>query len=252
MIYRSKLEYSNIGAQKMKLQEIFDHLISGELSLIEYSGFEGNTSIQTEDYFRIIPHINIALVAIYKRLPVKVNSVTLDLQSNLSLYKLDAKYAQSNISSTEPIKYISDSTMYPFIGDVLKVERVENEVGVELPLNNRDNALSVFTPTYNVIEHPYPITGNTIHVTYRASHPKIDINSSNLPDLELELPDMLLEPLLMYIGSRLSVGLSGDTVNGEKERYLAKFEAACVSIERNSLLHRENFDNVKLEMNGWV
>ena len=121
----------------MYLNELFDQLTYGELSQLEYGGVD-NEGITQEDHKRILPHINLALTELHKRFLIREEEVTIRCYDHIETYVLDSKYAATNTESTEPYKYIHDTVFEPFVDNVLRIEKVFNEDGQELFLNETD------------------------------------------------------------------------------------------------------------------
>lgn len=247
----------------MFLTELFDQLTYGELSQFEFTGSD-EEGITVDDYKRIVPHINMALTELHKRFLIREEEVTIRCYDHIETYILDSKYAASNYESLEPYKYIHDSVFEPFVDNVLKIEKVFNEDGQELHLNETDpyiiqtetlqtskKAWSINTPNFNTIQIPYPMVENQILVEYRANHEKILVKGLNPDTQEIKIPSHMLEALLLYIAGRAYSSLGGESAQ-EGMAYMARFEASCKNIETLNLVNKENATNQKLEVNGWV
>lgn len=259
----------------MLLSDIFEQLVSGELAQLNMGDIDDLT-VNVEDYPKVIPSMNLALVELYKRFPIRVEEVIIRQKEQLDTYVLHSKYAVSNTSSTEPIKYIHDSIYEPFQDNVLRVEQAFNELGVELPINEEvDYAESILyqdtnyqpfigaagpdysyqsikTPTYNSIQIlPHPEAENNILVKYRAAPIKIPVSQDIIPgEIEIDLPLAMLEPLLLYVGGRVYANMHGEDANSGAG-YIAKFEASCIKIEELNLFNKGNRTNTKLDRAGW-
>lgn len=248
----------------MNLKEVFDQLTYGELSQLSIGGNEAG-AISEANYPRVVPHINMALTALYKRFPLKEGRLVLQLQSGVTTYSVNSRFAASNTGSTEPVKYILDSAGAPFSNDIHKIERVYTDSNYELSLNDNANPYSVFTPSALVLrvpsilvsgsmEIPEELKTSNLELVYRANHPKIDIGYGFFePELvDLELPDSHLEPLLFYVASRLHTptGMTNETNMGNT--YFAKYEASCQQIEISNLRVDQGSQNTGIQRNGWV
>lgn len=248
----------------MKLQEVFDQLTHGELSNLSIGGNEAGV-INPANYDRLVPHVNLGLTALYKRFPLKENRFTLELQSNRTVYPLISKYAVSSTSSRETVRYIKDSLAVPFKDDIHKVEKVVASTGYEFSLNDESDEYSVFTPSATVLrvsldvvdqamDLPDDLKTTLVEVIYRANHPLIVADGLYLEpeDIELELPYSHLEPLLLFIASRVHTptGMTNETNMGNT--YFAKYEASCQQIEATNLRVDQGSQNTRLYRNGWV
>lgn len=235
----------------MYLSEIFDQLVYGELFHLELGNAEDH-EIDTSNYPAIIANLNLALTALHGRFSLKTSELILDQYDHIQEYTLHSKFAQSNIESEEPIKYIADSIYKPFKDDLLKIEQVFDEGGSELRINDENDTLSVFTSSFNTIQIPYAMSGNSTAIVYRANHDKIVLsNTFNPHKIEIDIPWHLLEPLLFYMAHRFYAvnGMQGsgqDSIN-----YLNKYQASCTRIEMNGLINRTDPSNIQFEAMGW-
>lgn len=234
----------------MRLSYIFEQLTYGELSQLSLGGSD-NIGIQASDYVSIMPYINLALTELYKRFDLKTSEVIIQQYDEIQLYTLHSDYAETNIASQKPYKYIMDSVYQPFLDDVLKIENVSNEDGEELYLNDSTAVWTINTPAFNVIQIPYPEKENILLVTYKANHKIISVDDITDPaDMEIEIPHTLLEALLYYIAHRKYANLHTEN-DPEVNNLLAKFEASCARVNSLGLLNDDNTVNTKLDNNSW-
>jgi len=248
----------------MKLQEVFDQLTYGELSQLSIGGNQAG-AISPANYNRLIPHVNLGLTQLYKRFPLKEGRLTVELQDNRTVYPIHSKYAVSSRSSREPVRYIKDSLTAPFKDDIHKIEKVVASTGYEFSLNDESDEYSMFTPSSTVLrvsldvvdqvmDLPDELKTSLLEVVYRANHPLIIADGVDLePDvIELELPYTHLEPLLLFIASRVHTptGMTNEANLGTT--YAAKYEAACQLLEVKGLQVDQGRQNSRLERNGWV
>jgi hypothetical protein len=248
----------------MKLQEVFDQLTHGELSQLSIGGSEAGV-ITPANYPRIVPHVNLGLTALYKRFPLKEGRLKLELQINRTVYPITSKYAVSSRSSREVIRYIKDSFAVPFLEDIHKIEKVVASTGYEFSLNDESDEYSMFTPSATVLRVPLDVADQVmdlpdelktrmVEVVYRANHPLIIVDDGDLePDLvDLELPYSHLEPLLLFIASRVHTptGMTNEANLGNT--YFAKYEASCQQLETVNLRVDQGSQNSRLYRNGWV
>lgn len=247
----------------MKLTEIFYHLSTGELSQLSIGGgTSGEISATNQD--RIVAHLNLGLTALYTRFLLKERKVRVSLQADRLVYPLARKYAASNDASTEPVKFLWDTSSDPFLDDVLKIEQVFTAYGIEMPLNARTQ-YSLTTPSMATLGVPQEIAElapdlpeelktTWVMVNYRASHPIIDTLSATFdPETyDVELPYSHLMALLYFVASRLHnpIGMINEFHSGNS--YAAKYEAECQRLElANVRIDTISQDN-KLERNGWA
>lgn len=240
----------------MTLTDVFDQLSAGELSQffignINEGGLGDDTGIVPEDYKRIIPLVNLGIIELHKRFQLKLCTVIIQLKPGKTKYRLVSKNSyRSNDPTSE--KFIMDSPYEPFEDNIIEITQAHNEKGDELFLNVENGIWSIYTPEYNLVECPYPDGQNAISITYSA-HPKaIPKDITDLSTVDLQLPPIFLEALVMYIGSRLYSGLSVDGDNGNTQAYLQRFENSCVTLRKLNSSEGFNRINTNLERNGWV
>ena len=244
----------------MLLKDIFDNLTSGELRKIKLGGSrEIGKKINAEDYPLIIPAVNAAILELHKRLPIRTESATIEHHPAISMYKLEKWYAQSNTNSTAIVKYIADSVYMPFNENVLVIQHVFDMGGHVLPMNDRNDVNSVYTPNHNTVQYPYPndlvpsrMSTQTFDVVYRASIDPIPVDFDGDPStVYLDIPFYGLQAMLAFIQSRLEIGMiRGENVQAEFAA-LNKFESACKLIESQSLITTEAYKNTNVRDYGW-
>ena len=268
----------------MKLSEVFYQLSVGELSQIKLGG-DGSGVIPVDAYPKLIASINLGLIALYKRFMLKEGELTLALQPGQSVYALNSKYGVSSSSTASP-KYILDSG-FPFKNDIIKVESVtrninhpafqeytiympsyhrrhQNRYDPVLPLNNRGNDMSCFTPNKLTLKVPEILLPTVaiedkrynLVVTYRANVVLIPNDPTDVVDpeeAEVDIPYEFLEPLLYFVASRLG---TPDTNNQQDYPlgtvYGQKYELACQELERYDLRIDQGGQYNRNYQNGWV
>lgn len=238
----------------MLLSEIFEYLSYGELAQVSLGG--GGTheiGILPEDYPKIITNINLGLTELHKRLPLKQNEVIIKLYSHITNYILHSDYAESNLASSKPYKYIQDqNNLEPFNDDVILIRHVYDEAGDEFPINNLNESTSLFTPQQNVLQVPWPDNENSLSIIYRAGPKKINHIGLSRPELvEVDLPPQFLEPLCSYVAFRIFSSLNLGEGNAEANSHYANFERAIALIKNDGLYVSDHHLNSKFGDQRW-
>jgi len=239
----------------MLLSEIFEYLQYGEFAQLAIGGNgPDEVGIKPKDYPRIVSAVNLALIELHKRFPIKQDQLTLQLHSHITEYILHSDYADSNIESDKPYKYILDAVLIePFLDNILLIRHVYDELGEEYVLNDINDIFSFHTPQSNVLQVPYPDNENTLSVIFRAGPNKINhVGLSDLTTVNVDLPDQFLEALLNYVAHRIFLSLNLGEGQSEANNFLAKFEAACAQINHLGLFVVDTNQNTKFGENGWV
>lgn len=235
----------------MKLLEFFKLLTYGELNNLKVGGKDtGGIYPKTSD--EVMTYITQGLTDLHSRFALKHKEVVLDQFDHIALYPLKYQYAQSNTTSLEPFKWIADTEDRPFEEDIILLEEAFNEVGDEIGINDENDPCSIYTTQYNVVQIPYPVTGNSIALLYKANHTHIDITTTHPKDIELELPSQLIRPLSLYVASmaHTSVGSPEGIQLGFTK--MQEYEAACLQIEQQGTIHKERWTNNRIGGYGWV
>ena len=231
----------------MLLSELFEQLRYGELSRLKIGGIDPN------DYREMVSHINLGLTDLHKRFPLNVKEVIIQQFEWIQTYYLRKEFAEFNKESTEKVRYIMDSPLDPFIGDVFKVEQVFSEYGEEYPLNDPMQTFSVYTPTFDSISVPFNHKENALSVIYRANHPKIVVGNDFDPvTIRVGIPDSLLEPLLLFVYGRILSNMSGTENINESAMYMSKYQMLCNQVTDLNLVNNPSNTNMKLHDRGWV
>lgn len=248
----------------MTLQEIYEQLAHGELRMLNIGEVGSDGSLLPENYDKVLPHVNAGLTALHKRFLIRQGTVDVALQPGRYDYHLSSVHALSNSRSLAE-KYILDSEHEPFKDDLIKIERIYLDTGFEPALNDYADPCSFTTSSLRTIQAPKRIVeqdpqlpqwlkAQTFTVLYRANHPKLtEDDGADFPeDMEVDLPDLYLEPLLYYIASRLHnpTGMVNEFHMGNS--YYAKYEAACREIENTGLYISQHGQDDRIKRNGWV
>lgn len=248
----------------MKLMEVFDQLTTSELSQLYMGGSEVG-AITEEHYGRVVNHINLGLLDLYKRFYLKEGRIDLVMVPGRSIYPIHSKYAVSSARSKEPVRFLRDTSTDKFTDDILKIESVLTDAGKEIPLNDVLDPLSITTTSPTTLRIPPALVAqgldlpdeyktSKLTVVYRAKHPFID---AGVPvffpeQIELELPESHLEALLLFVASRASTpgGMVNEFHSGNN--YASKYEMACQQLELHNFQIDHGNSNNRLLRNGWV
>lgn len=235
----------------MLLTEFLDNLAYGELSGL-YMGSGNSGRIHQEELPKLITYINHGLTDLYTRFRLKSSEVIVEQQAGQTIYELHSKYAVTNTESVEPVKYIIDSAAYPFSDDIIKIFQAFAENGDELPLNNQEVENGVYTLSYNVVQIPIIEIGDAVSLLYQANHHKLNYLDRSSLTQSIELPTYLIEPLLMFVGSKAISKLGSESGMTEGQLLMQKYELALQQIKTNGALNEINYGYDRLRSNGWV
>lgn len=234
------------------LSDLFDTLAFGELSGIKL-GSAGE--IVEANYPKIVSHINLGLLELYKRFNIKRDELTIYQHADTTRYNLKSEHLGAVADMAADV-YILEDEDNPFADDLIKVLEVYDEDEDQLPLNDKNDSTSVFTPSPDILKMTPASPVETVSVLYKASHPKIVITDNFDPDVyELEMPEFLQEALLFYVAARAFSGIKTggvDTAKNPTYALLTQYETACHKIQMFNLEPEVNDTQTGFENNGWA
>ena len=215
----------------MNLSDLYTNLSYGLLSNLSIGG-EGSGAVPAEFENRLLHSVSQALTALHTRFTLAVKEVTVRTFDGQTIYPLEKKYAVTDPESV-PKKHIADSAANPFLGDVIKILSVGDEMGDEYPLNDTTNDWALFTPTPTTLQIPRAITGDAYFVLYQADHPKL-----NFGDLlqEVNIPGILKEPLELYVAHKVLSAMNGSEHATKSGEHFQRYMMICDDIEKRDLL----------------
>jgi hypothetical protein len=228
----------------MLLAEFKEYLAYGELSQL----FIGDKLLNATQFPRIISAINLGLIELYKRFPIKVKELNILTNENRTEYVIHSSKAVSNMpNGSNPLDYyVIDSLGNPFKDDLLKIDIVFKD-SEELPLNDELQENSIFTTSHNVIKYPNPIAGSLL-LQYRGAAMPLAPCATELD--YLDIPPQFVEALVLYVAYRTFAAINMNSA--EAVNYYAKFEAACALLNQQGLWHKATSTNMRLVEGGWV
>ena len=201
-----------------------------------------------EDKLKLLYHINVSLTELYTRFPLLTREVAVKQFSGITEYHLNSKYAVSNTTSPEPKKYIIDSRENPFTDDVIRVEQIYDEVGQVIVINDPNACNVAFAPAMDVIEIPNPVETNMMFAIYRALHPKVTVDTT-----DLLLPPQFKPALLSYVAHRVYSGGTAQEHAMLANQMLSKYELFCTQQREYGMTNQdENIGNCKPSLGGWI
>lgn len=237
----------------MTLEDVFDQLVHGELRHLFVSPTgEVTDELPAEKRKQILSSVQLGLLDLYRRFLLRENTIVLELSPSKRTYVLDAHYAQSNARSIASVKYINDSET-PFLDDLFKVERVYNEAGVEMAINDVDDPESLRTPSLNMIWVPDTLKDTRLKVVYRACHPALDkvMGVAAPGQVKISLPGSHLDLLLLYVASRVTTPIGMSQEFHEGNNYAAKYEAEVARMLNINFAVAGTNESTRFRNNGW-
>ena len=215
----------------MTLDEIINDLKYSELKQLGIAKQLSSTSdvTKTAAEREILVHLNLALTELYKRFDLRTEETVITLVEGQTLYTLSTANVYNDPANLSG--YLS-----AFTDKFNHVLGAYDEEGKEYRLNDENDALAIFTPSYNSVQVPNPIAGEAVYIVYSAA-PDTVAWADDLTSIDIPLPPAMKEALLHYIGYRGHTGKDG-SVDKENNTHYMRFEASC-----NRLLSLGMFTN---------
>lgn len=187
----------------MSLYTFLHDLCTVELADLMY-GDENSTETPSDEMrHKLTPILNSCLRQIYIDHQVEQKELVLRTDANITQYFLRATYALTNPSPDE--KYILDSALAPFLGDVARVDEVLDENGVRV-FSAVDNSMGgqVRRPTWDSLVFQYPLDGKEYLVRYRAAAPVFsEASTSEVAATPFFLPPGFTDLLRLRMAERV-------------------------------------------------
>ena len=172
-----------------------------------------------------------------------------DSLDSIDSFEIERKISFNNLST---VKYIIDgTTVHKFTDNIINIDAVFNELGVELPLNDLSNAASVFTPSLTELQVPFVQAENMLSLIYKAAPDIISPAILEPASVEVPIPYHFLDAVTAYIAWKLYTPMStGETNTGNI--YRANYLAAVKLIDDTGALIKEVHTNQRFHTKGWI
>ena len=192
-------------------------------------------SIKSDDN-AILGFINLGVLELYKRFPLREAEAIITMREGKTLYKLDGSDPDVSMEPDTELLVISGAYVYNEC----------DQCAVFMDINNEDDLLGINTPTYNTVEIPAPMGDYPVSIIYRVAPPFL----TNVNDV-VPIPPQLLEALLNYIGYRGHGSINGELKTENQSHYL-RFENSCKRVMANGLITTDDIITKKFYDRGFV
>jgi len=191
-------------------------------------------AVRTDDS-AVLGFVNLGLLELYKRFPLKEAEAIITLRDGKTTYKLDGTDPDVSTDSDKELLIITGAYTTSDDGFV-----------EEMTMNDEDDIMGINTPSYNTVEIPATAEGVLVSIIYRAT-PKFITSVDDL----LPLPPQLLEALLNYVGYRGHGSVSGE-LNTENQSHYVRFENSCKRVILEGLITSDDLVSKKFKNRGFV
>ena len=226
----------------MLLTEILDSLAGSELANLNcvVDGAVLEAKIPA-----IVTAINIGLVKLYTRFQLKKRLLSISVVSTQLVYNL----VSANAVSVDVGGYILDADD-PFTDDLIKILTITDSEGADVRFDGFNGVMLLSPKTFRFAEAP---EDDTYIIEYVARPAKVVY--VNDTDIEVDLPDAYLPPLLAYIASRFysPVGIALDSNRSSLDvSYLQRYETECQLLENKGINTGNYLESDNFTQHGFI
>lgn len=168
----------------------------------ELSGVAAKDSIDA-----IVAFINLGMLELYKRFPIRVEEHVVTLQEDVNYYDMPTDF------------------MYA-LGAYGEKDESNPTMSTEIPINDEMDEDSVFFNDWSTLQVPSTVSGDFVAIIYATKPTSITTVQADDGTTELDLPDVLIDALLSYVGYRAYLGIRTDA-QSENNAHWARFERNC-------------------------
>jgi hypothetical protein len=201
------------------------------ITLVRYS--ELNNISVGDNTDAIIAFINLGLIELYTRFPLKVEEHIISLEEGTTFYDMPSNF------------------MYP-LEAYRETPEANSTALVKVSINKEEDPYSIFFPDWNSVQIPLVATGAYISIIYVAKPAPI-LNTVEGLAADLDLPDTLLDALSSYVGYRGHLGVRGDA-EAENNAHWIRFDRNCKKARELGVSHPADnlWDSDRLSYKGFV
>lgn len=226
----------------MLLTEILDSLAGSELANLNcvVDGAVLEAKIPA-----IVTAINIGLVKLYTRFQLKKRLLSISVVSTQLVYNL----VSANAVSVDVGGYILDADD-PFTDDLIKILTITDSEGADVRFDGFNGVMLLSPKSFRFAEAP---EDDTYIIEYVARPAKVVY--VNDTDIEVDLPDAYLPPLLAYIASRFysPVGIALDSNRSSLDvSYLQRYETECQLLENKGINTGNYLESDNFTQHGFI
>ena len=228
----------------MKYGEIINALKYSDLS--SHGVFADELDVSDKE--KLLYCTNQALVDLYTKYPLLQKELVIIQKSWITNYVIDKKYAFT-ADPQDPNWYIMDSTFDPYLGDLIKIVDVSDESGDFYAMNSMNFCKVANTPAPNIIQIPNPVDSNALFVSYRAKHPTLVDEQS-----DIHLPANWLPSLYALIAHKVYAGGTAPEHIAKSQEFLQKYELFCSQQRDYGMSNEDLFYSGCINFNkgGWM
>jgi hypothetical protein len=184
-----------------------------------------------EDTVAILSFINLGMVELYKRFALKRKTYIITINVEDTLYSM-------------PVDFMYPTSAFK---KVLQGTKLVNE---DVPINEELSYYSVFFPTYNQIQVPESLETTELTLLYVPKPIRYTIDNLQV---DIDLPEVLIDCLLSYIGYKGHLGVRSDG-QSENNYHSLRFERSVLKAKELGVCPSTDYFRTtnKLNLKGFV
>lgn len=160
----------------------------------------------------ITAFINLGMLELYKRFPIKVEEHIVTLEDGVMYYTMP------------------DNFMYALEAHG-EIAASSSAISNPIPINDEDSENSIFFGDWTTVQIPSSVTGSYVSIIYVAKPIRVTVEQVKDGTGTLDLPETLIDALLNYVGYRAYLGVKSDA-QSENNAHWARFERSCSKAEK--------------------
>ncbi len=207
----------------MRLIELFEILKHTELKQI----------VIGEDDQKVIDLLNLALIEVYGKFNILQEEQLIVIEDGVTRYRL-----QDN----------SQRVLQVYCRNIKKNALLGEDQFVEVPINDINCDMSVFTPQPFVLHIPNPDMGKIYSVLQTVVPPYI--TKDNITKVDFLIPPQFIEPIVNYAAYRGYKSMNGDEQSEIGSHYRA-YMKSCNETYKKGMINYSMLTNTKLTERGY-
>ena len=198
----------------------------------------------------VITFLNESLLKLYNKFTLKIDSIWLDLHESRTRYPITSEHMIGNWLEPSYDNYLWKGFNESFNDDLLKIIAVNDNKGNELPLNNTEELLSLFTPMYNILEVPSRFPRQKLNIIYQAAPTKIIFNPNE--DIDVDVPDTLVAALVANTNYLIFDSIGSPASMQQAQLFKAEYEQLIDEmIDSDTINPQYSTNTEKFYKRGW-
>lgn len=233
----------------MKVIDLLKLLSKTELTNLKFVDNTQQCGIREEDQELIILLLEEALDKLYSSFYLKEDSIYLEPIEGKVVYDITSEHLMEPDLQADYDHYLWKPHGKPFNDDIIRIIRIIDSTGRELPLNNPEKSTSVYTPLYNRIELSELNSELELEIIYAAKHSKLSLEENT----SIDLPISLIPAIRAYVAYLVHSNMNTENAVQNAQKYLNQFNLIITENIQSDVAFVKTEDRTcKFTLGGWV